>query len=85
DDETAKLARAIRRDEERMATYLLKLIPSLAKAVVQEEIPASERKPAVKRAGAAASRARSGGGRSRATASRPRAARGSRAKARSTA
>ena len=44
DTETAKLARAIRRDEERMANYLAKQIPVLAKAVVNEEIPASERR-----------------------------------------
>ena len=41
DAETAKLARAIRRDEERMANYLAKQIPVLTKAVVTEEIPAS--------------------------------------------
>ncbi|MEA2157480.1 MAG: hypothetical protein QOE11_3620 [Solirubrobacteraceae bacterium] len=46
DSETAKLARTIRRDEERMAAYLEKLIPSLTKAVVQEEIPAAQRRPA---------------------------------------
>jgi ferritin-like metal-binding protein YciE len=69
DDETAKLARAIRRDEQRMATYLEKLIPSLTKAVIQEEIPAAER-----RGPAARSRARSNGGRSRSSStSRPRA------------
>jgi ferritin-like metal-binding protein YciE len=44
DGETAKLARAIRRDEERMATYLAKQIPVLTKAVVTEEVPASERR-----------------------------------------
>jgi len=44
DKETAKLARGIRRDEERMARYLEKLIPSLTKAVVKEEIPAAERR-----------------------------------------
>ncbi|MCW3063710.1 MAG: hypothetical protein JWN32_882 [Solirubrobacterales bacterium] len=44
DDDTAKLARTIRREEERMASFLGKLIPSLARAVVQEEIPAAERK-----------------------------------------
>ena len=44
DAETAKLARAIRRDEERMATYLGKQIPVLTKAVVQEEVPANERR-----------------------------------------
>jgi ferritin-like metal-binding protein YciE len=70
DDETVKLARRIRRDEERMGTYLEKLIPSLTKAVVQEEIPASERKPADQRRSAASSRARSNGGRRRTTASR---------------
>jgi len=43
DKDTAKLARAIRRDEERMATYLEKLIPQLTKAVVTAEIPASQR------------------------------------------
>ena len=51
DDETAKLARAIRRDEERMASFLAKQIPVLTKAVVKEEVPASERKaPARRRA-----------------------------------
>src|SRR5213592_4790288 len=46
DRETAKLAREHRRQEERMARFLEKLIPTLAKAVVTEEIPARERKPA---------------------------------------
>jgi ferritin-like metal-binding protein YciE len=44
DAETAKLARAIRRDEERMASFLAKQIPVLAKAVVTEEVPAAERR-----------------------------------------
>ncbi|MEA2127169.1 MAG: hypothetical protein QOJ85_60 [Solirubrobacteraceae bacterium] len=68
DDETVKLARRIRRDEQRMGTYLEKLIPSLTKAVVQEEIPAAERRPANGRR--AASSARSNGGRSRSGTSR---------------
>ena len=46
DKETAKLAKSIRRDEERMAKFLEKQIPTLAKAVVQEEIPAAERRSA---------------------------------------
>src|SRR3954465_1704524 len=47
DAETAKLAREYRRQEERMANFLLKLIPQLTKAVVTEEVPAAERrKPA---------------------------------------
>jgi ferritin-like metal-binding protein YciE len=70
DDDTVKLARRIRRDEERMATYLEKLIPTLTKAVVQDEIPAAERKPADQRRSAASSRARSDGGRRRTTTSR---------------
>lgn len=44
DKETAKLARRIRREEERMRDYLGKLIPQLTKAVATEEIPAKERK-----------------------------------------
>src|SRR5688500_12574849 len=44
DKETAKLARSIRRDEERMARYLENLIPTLTKAVATAEIPASERR-----------------------------------------
>jgi ferritin-like metal-binding protein YciE len=44
DRETAQLAREIRRDEERMARFLEKQIPTLTKAVAREEIPASERK-----------------------------------------
>jgi ferritin-like metal-binding protein YciE len=43
DDETAKLARSIRREEEQMAKFLERLIPTLTKAVAREEIPASER------------------------------------------
>ncbi len=44
DTETAKLARAIRRDEERMAGFLEKQIPVLTRAVVKEEVPPSERR-----------------------------------------
>jgi ferritin-like metal-binding protein YciE len=43
DKETAKMARQIRRDEERMANFLERQIPVLTKAVVKAEIPASER------------------------------------------
>jgi ferritin-like metal-binding protein YciE len=44
DRETAQLARGIRREEERMARFLERQIPTLTKAVAREEIPASERK-----------------------------------------
>lgn len=40
DGETAKLARAIRREEERMATFLQGQIKQLTGAVVREDIPA---------------------------------------------
>ncbi len=43
DKQTAKLARAIRRDEERMANYLERLIPQLSKAVARAEIPSKQR------------------------------------------
>jgi ferritin-like metal-binding protein YciE len=44
DKETAKVARAIRRDEERMASFLERQIPTLTKAVARAEIPAAERR-----------------------------------------
>jgi len=43
DKETAKLARAHRRQEERMASFLERTIPQLTKDVVRAEIPASQR------------------------------------------
>jgi ferritin-like metal-binding protein YciE len=46
DKDTAKLAREFRRQEERMAAFLSKLIPTLTKAVVTEEVPASQRRAA---------------------------------------
>ena len=66
DKETAKLAKDFRRQEERMASFLEKLIPQLTRAVAQDEIPAAERKPAgssrrssPRRSSAASSRSRS--------------------------
>jgi ferritin-like metal-binding protein YciE len=44
DRDTAKLARDIRRDEERMANFLQRQIGPLTKAVAREEIPARERR-----------------------------------------
>jgi ferritin-like metal-binding protein YciE len=49
DKDTAKLARGIRREEERMARFLERQITTLAKAVAQEEIPAAERRTATRR------------------------------------
>jgi ferritin-like metal-binding protein YciE len=56
DKETAKIARGIRREEERMAKFLEKLIPQLTKAVAQEEIPAAERRTATRRRSSSTSR-----------------------------
>lgn len=43
DRETAQLARAIRRDEERMAKFLEGELKRLVKAVVRQEVPADQR------------------------------------------
>ena len=43
DKETAKLARSIRRDEERMAKFLEGQIKTLTNAVATEEIPSAQR------------------------------------------
>jgi len=43
DRDTAKLARAIKREEERMASYLERLIPQLTRAVVRAEVPSDQR------------------------------------------
>ena len=63
DKATAKIAKAIIREEERMASFLAKLIPQLTKAVVTAEVPASERRAAssgrTKRTRSASSRSRS--------------------------
>ena len=44
DTETVKLARSIRREEESMARFLARVIPSLTKSVAQAEIPAAQRR-----------------------------------------
>ena len=67
DRETAKLARGIRREEERMATFLGRQIETLAKSVAREEIPASERR----NGGPARRRTRSRSGASRHTRATP--------------
>jgi ferritin-like metal-binding protein YciE len=51
DKETAKLARDIRREEERMAKFLEGQIKALSGAVASSEVPAAQRRPA--KAGAA--------------------------------
>jgi ferritin-like metal-binding protein YciE len=76
DDETVKLAREYRRQEERMASFLLKLIPTLTKAVVTEEVPAAERRKPTAAASRRARTARSAGT-SRAASSRSSSSRSS--------
>lgn len=44
DKETAKVAKGIRREEERMASFLERQIPILTREVVKDEIPKDERK-----------------------------------------
>src|SRR3954452_7216290 len=46
DKETAKLAKQIRREEERIQAFLGRQLTTLAGAVIREEVPARERKPA---------------------------------------
>src|SRR3954453_12090853 len=46
DKETVKLAKQIRREEERMQTFLGRQLSTLAGAVIREEVPARERRPA---------------------------------------
>jgi ferritin-like metal-binding protein YciE len=71
DKETAKLAREIRREEERMAKFLERLIPRLTKGVAREEIPAALRNGGRK---GSSSRRRTSSSRSRSTKSRARSA-----------
>ena len=97
DKETRDLAKSIRREEERMARYLEKLIPKLARSTAREEIPARaaqhERRPqaqvvvvAQAAARASSSRAARSSTRSRSTKSRARTtARSTKKRARSTA
>jgi ferritin-like metal-binding protein YciE len=75
DRETARLARGIRRQEERMASFLARLIPQLTKAVVKAEIPPAFRNGGTRRR---ASSSRSSGSRRTARASSARSTGGSR-------
>ena len=58
DKDTVKLAREYRRQEERMANFLEKQIPLLAKEVVRQEIP-SDQRPSARRRSSSSSRSRS--------------------------
>jgi ferritin-like metal-binding protein YciE len=73
DAETRRLAREIRREEERMRSYLEKEIPRFTRAVARAEIPASQRakasrprrRPSTRRAAAGTSPSRRTGSRAR--------------------
>jgi ferritin-like metal-binding protein YciE len=79
DRDTARLARDIRRDEEKTASYLEKLIPQLVKDVVKAEIPRDQRSQDGRRR---ASGSRSTTSRSRgSTSSRSSSSTGSRSRA----
>lgn len=64
DKDTQRLVRGIRREEERMRSYLAKQIPRLTKAVAKAEIPASQRRTVTraKKASARGKREKSGVG-----------------------
>jgi ferritin-like metal-binding protein YciE len=70
DRETAQLAKSIRRDEQKTADYLERLIPQLVKDLVRAEIPRNQR-------------ATSGGSRRRASSARKRSSTTSRSRSRS--
>jgi ferritin-like metal-binding protein YciE len=77
DKDTVRLARGIRREEERMAKFLEGQIPQLTKAVAREEIPASERRAGGSGSGRKSSASRSAS-RNGASSSRRRSASSSR-------
>jgi rubrerythrin len=84
DKETAKLARDIRREEERMAKFLAAQIKSLSGAVASAEVPAAQRRAA--KAGASrrakpASAKPASAKRTKASAKKARPARAKKAKA----
>jgi ferritin-like metal-binding protein YciE len=68
DSETAKLAKAIRREEEKMAGFLLGQIKQLTGAVVRADIPASQRRASS--SGRKAKRAKSSGAKSKSSGSK---------------
>jgi ferritin-like metal-binding protein YciE len=80
DKETAKLARGIRREEERMAGFLEGQIKSLSNAVATDEVPAAQRRAS--RATASRKRPASASRKRKATATkRPKAAKRPKARA----
>jgi ferritin-like metal-binding protein YciE len=87
DKETAKLAKGIRREEERMQAFIGRQLATLAGAVIREEVPAKERKPAgsrpARRRSTSASSPRAGARRTTSSASTRRASTSRRSTSRS--
>ena len=73
DTETAKLAKGIRAEEERMAKYLIAELGRLVKELVRAEIPRDQRTTPSRRRAATRSRARASGSRTRTSTPRKRA------------
>jgi ferritin-like metal-binding protein YciE len=76
DSETAKLAKAIRREEERMAGFLLGQIKQLTNAVVRADIPAAQRRAAssgrkAKKAKSSSPKAKSSGAKAKSSTKSP--------------
>lgn len=69
DKETRDLAKSIRREEERMARYLEKLIPKLAKSTAREEVPSALRSSGGRRRSSSKRRSSSRSSSSRSTSS----------------
>jgi ferritin-like metal-binding protein YciE len=85
DKETHDLAKSIRRDEEKMARYLEKLIPRLAKSTAREEVPSALRNGGGRRRRSSSKR-RSSSSSSRSSSSRKRtSSRSTKSRAKSTA
>jgi ferritin-like metal-binding protein YciE len=87
DKDTEKLAREFRKQEERMAAFLSKLLPQLGKAVATEEIPAAQRRTNGARrtsrsraTSRSSSRSKPASSRSKASSSRSKSASSSRSK-----
>jgi ferritin-like metal-binding protein YciE len=74
DKDTEKLARDFRKQEERMAAFLTKLLPQLGKAVATEEIPAAERRTNGRRRTSSRASSRSSSSRSKPKSSRSKSA-----------
>jgi len=87
DSETAKLAKGIRREEEKMAGFLLGQIKQLTNAVVRSDIPAAQRRSSssgrrTKKAKASGSRSKSSGSKPKPSKARPAAKKSAAKKAR---